>query len=238
MIEASAIKALAFDVFGTVVDWRSSVARDGRALGESHGIDLDWERFADDWRALYQPSMAGVRDGARRWAILDDLHRESLVTLLDRYKISGLTNEEIDHFNQAWHRLDPWPDVVARLERLKQRYILATLSNGNIALMVNMAKRAGLPWDVILGAEIARAYKPQREAYLRTARALGLAPEHCLMVAAHNSDLVAASQSGFRTAFVRRPTEHGPDQTTDLEPTGTWDIVADDFEDLATQLGC
>ena len=174
----------------------------------------------------------------RPWTILDVLHRESLEQLLDGYGIDGLTEAEIDHFNRAWHRLDPWPDVVEGLTRLRRRYILATLSNGNIALMVNMAKRAGLPWDVILGAEVARAYKPQPEAYLATARSLGLAPGECMMVAAHNSDLHAARDCGFRTAFVTRPSEHGPGQTIDLAPDGDWDIVATDFLDLADQLGC
>ncbi len=233
------IKALGFDVFGTVVDWRSSVAREGREFGARHGVTgVDWERFADDWRALYQPSMTRVREGERPWTVLDVLHRESLAALLERDGINGLSEAEADDFNRAWHRLDPWPDVVAGLTRLKQRYILATLSNGNIALMVNMARRASLPWDVILGAEVARAYKPQPEAYLGTARALGLAPAQCMMVAAHNGDLHAAAATGFRTAFVARPAEHGPGQTTDLEPTGDWDIVASDFLDLANQLGC
>jgi 2-haloacid dehalogenase len=234
-----AIKALAFDVFGTVVDWRTSIAREGRELGAAKGIsDIDWEQFADDWRALYQPSMARVRDGERPWTILDELHRESLAQLLERYEIDTLSEAESEHLNRAWHRLDPWPDVVAGLTRLKERYILATLSNGNIALMVNMAKRAGLPWDVILGAEVARAYKPQPEAYLATARALGLAPEECLMVAAHNGDLVAAAACGFQTAFVARPTEHGPNQTSDLAPAGNWSVVAADFHALASRLGC
>ncbi len=234
----NSIKALTFDVFGTVVDWRTSIAREGRELGEAKGLTVDWEQFADDWRALYQPSMAKVREGERPWTILDELHRESLDQLLERYEIDNLTEAEVEHFNRAWHRLDPWPDVVEGLTRLKSRYILATLSNGNIALMVNMAKRAGLPWDVILGAEFARAYKPQPEAYLATARTLGLEPEECLMVAAHNGDLVAASACGFQTAFVRRPTEHGPAQTSDLEPERDWTIVASDFLDLASQFGC
>jgi 2-haloacid dehalogenase len=233
------IKALGFDVFGTVVDWRTSIAREGRELGAAKGISgIDWEQFADDWRALYQPSMARVRNGERPWTVLDTLHRESVDELLERYGIDNLTEGEIDHFNRAWHRLDPWPDVVEGLTRLRQRYILATLSNGNIALMVNMAKRAELPWDAILGAEVARAYKPQPEAYLATARALGLAADECMMVAAHNGDLHAAAACDFRTAFVTRPTEHGPGQTTDLEPTGDWDIVATDFRDLASRLGC
>lgn len=236
-MDLSSVKALGFDVFGTVVDWRTSIIREGREFAEANGISgIDWEQFADDWRARYQPSMARVRDGERHWTILDVLHRESLDELLARYGIDGLSESEIDHLNRAWHRLDPWPDAVDGLTRLKTRYILATLSNGNIALMVNMAKRAGLPWDVILGAETARAYKSQPEVYLTAARMLGLEPDQCMMVAAHNTDLAAAAACGFRTAFVTRPTEHGSNQSTDLEPTDDWDIVAKNFLDLAQQL--
>ena len=234
-------RALAFDVFGTVVDWRTSVAREGRAFGERHGIEADWERFALDWRGLYQPSMSRVRDGERPWAPLDDLHRESLCELLGRLGVAvgdgGVSDDAVDEFNRAWHRLDPWPDVVEGLSRLKRRYILATLSNGNVALLVNMAKRAGLAWDAVLGAEVARAYKPQPEAYLATARLLGLAPEDCMMVAAHNDDLRAAGSLGFRTAFVRRPTEYGSDQKNDLRAEEDFDVVSDSFIDLAGALG-
>ena len=235
-------KALTFDVFGTVVDWRASIAREGRAFGARHGIDADWERFADDWRGLYQPSMSRVRDGERPWVRLDDLHRESLRTLLGELGVAigdgvGVSDAAVDDFNRAWHRLDPWPDVVKGLARLKRRFVLATLSNGNVALLVNMAKRAGLPWDAVLGAEVARRYKPQPEAYLTTAELLGLAPGECMMVAAHNDDLRAAGSLGFRTAFVRRPEEHGPGQTRDLRAEDDFDVVADDFIGLAETLG-
>ena len=234
-------KALTFDVFGTVVDWRTSIAREGRAFGERHGIETDWERFADDWRGLYQPSLARVRDGERPWTRLDDLHRESLCTLLERRGVvvgkGGVSDASVDEFNRAWHRLDPWPDAVEGLTRLKRRYVLATLSNGNVALLVNMAKRAGLPWDAVLGAEVARRYKPQPDAYLTTADLLGLSPGECMMVAAHNDDLRAAGSLGFRTAFVRRPAEHGPDQVRDVRAEDAFDIVADDFIDLAEALG-
>jgi 2-haloacid dehalogenase len=162
----------------------------------------------------------------------------ALDQLLVDFKITGLSEAEIDHLNRAWHRLDPWPDAVPGLTRLKRRFILATLSNGNVALMVNMAKRAGLPWDAILGAEVARHYKPQREAYLTTAALLGLRPEQCLMVAAHNGDLAAASSFGLRTAFVPRPDERGPGGKVDVKPARDWDVVADSFEDLAARLGC
>ena len=233
-------RALTFDVFGTVVDWRTSVAREGRAFGARHGIEADWDRFALDWRGLYQPSMTRVRDGERPWTALDDLHRESLCELLGRIGVTvgvgGLSDDAVDELNRAWHRLDPWPDVVEGLTRLKRRYVLATLSNGNVALIVNMAKRAGLPWDAVLGAEVARAYKPQPEAYLATARLLGLPPGDCMMVAAHNDDLRAARSLGFRTAFVRRPTEYGPDQAVDLRAEDDIDVVADSFIELAEAL--
>jgi 2-haloacid dehalogenase len=238
-MDPSAVKALTFDVFGTVVDWRSSIMREGEALGRAKGIaNVDWAAFADAWRGLYQPMMDRVRSGAAPWTKLDDLHRMGLDQLLVEFKIEGLTEAEIDQFNRAWHRLDPWPDSVPGLTRLKTRYILATLSNGNVALMVNMAKRGGLPWDAILGAEVARHYKPQPEAYLTTAELLGLRPEQCLMVAAHNGDLAAASGCGLRTAFVPRPKEHGTARERDLKPARAWDVVATDFVDLAGQLGC
>jgi 2-haloacid dehalogenase len=181
--------------------------------------------------------MERVRRGEMPWTKLDDLHRMSLDALLAVFRVEGLTEAEIDDLNRAWHRLDPWPDAVAGLTRLKRRFILATLSNGNVALMVNMARRAGLPWDAILGAEVVRCYKPQPQAYLGTAALLGLAPAQCLMVAAHNGDLAAAQAQGFRTAFVPRPTEHGPGQTTDLKAERGWDVVAADFNDLASKLG-
>lgn len=234
----SDIKALTFDVFGTVVDWRTSIIREGEALGRSKGIEADWAAFADAWRGRYAPSMDRVRKGELPWTRLDDLHRASLVSLIEEFGLPALDEREIDQFNRAWHRLDPWPDAVEGLTRLKRRFILATLSNGNVALLVNMAKRAGLPWDAILGAEVARHYKPDPEAYLITAGMLGLAPGECLMVAAHNADLVVAGELGFRTAFVRRPTEHGASQTGDLAAGPAVDFAAESFIDLAAQLGC
>jgi 2-haloacid dehalogenase len=232
------IEALTFDVFGTVVDWRTSVARELEAALGARGPARDWGAVADRWRALYQPAMEAVRSGRRPWCRLDDLHRENLAVVLEEQGIAGLTEAELDHLNRAWHRLDPWPDVAAGLARLKRRYILATLSNGNVALMVNLARHAGLPWDAILGAEVARAYKPLPEAYRRTAGFLDLPPAACLMVAAHNDDLVAARAEGFRTAFVARPHEHGPAQTVDRAAAHDFDISASDFTDLADQLGC
>jgi 2-haloacid dehalogenase len=236
--DLDSVKALTFDVFGTVVDWRSSIIREGESLGRARSLDVDWPRFADAWRALYQPMLSRVRNGELPWTKLDDLHRMSLDQLLAEFGVTGLGAAEIDHLNRAWHRLDPWPDAVEGLTRLRRRFILATCSNGNVALIVNMAKRAGLPWDAVLGAEVARHYKPQPDAYLITADMLGLRPEQCMMVAAHNGDLAAAAGCGLRTAFVPRPNEHGPGQRTDLTPTRDWDVVAKDFVDLAVKLGC
>jgi 2-haloacid dehalogenase len=232
------VKALCFDVFGTVVDWRASIAREAAAAFAGRGIERDGHAFADAWRARYQPAMEDVRSGRRPWTRLDVLHRENLLAVLDEFGIEDLSASEIDQLNRAWHRLDPWPDVTPGLARLKRTFILATLSNGDVAMMVAIARRAGLPWDVILGAEVARAYKPQPEAYLRSAALLDLAPAACMMVAAHNSDLAAAGALGFRTAYVGRPTEQGRNQSTDLGPASDYDVVAASFTELADKLGC
>jgi 2-haloacid dehalogenase len=230
--------ALVFDVFGTCVDWRSSIAREGEELGRRlDKTGVDWLAFAEAWRARYQPQMETVRSGQRPWTTLDVLHREALDTLLPAFGLDEMSAADRDDLTRAWHRLDPWPDVVEGLTRLKSRYVIAPNSNGNIALLVNIAKRAGLPWDAILGAEIARAYKPRPEVYLRCAEALGLEPAAVMMVAAHNSDLVAAAQCGLQTAFVPRPAEYGPNQTSDLAPERQFDVVATDFIDLANTLG-
>jgi 2-haloacid dehalogenase len=233
------IHACLFDVFGTVVDWRTSVSREFAAFAQAKGIKgIDPVEFAVEWRKLYQPSMEEVRTGRRPFTILDVLHRESLMKLIGRYGIAGLGEADLDHLNRAWHRLDPWPDAVEGLTRLKRKFIIAPCSNGNIALMVNLAKRAGLPWDCILGAETARAYKPMPDAYLNSCSQLGLAPSNVLMVAAHNQDLKAAKAQGLRTAFVARPKEHGPGQTSDLAPDMTSvDLPAKDFVELAARLG-
>jgi 2-haloacid dehalogenase len=232
------VKALGFDVFGTVVDWRNSIACEVEEFGRTHKVMVDAMKFAVAWRGLYQPYMDKVRHGEIGWTKLDDLHRMALDQLLKEFNITGVPEAGIDHLNRAWHRLDPWPDSVAGLTRLKKKYVLTTLSNGNVALMVNMAKRGGLPWDVILGAEPTRHYKPQREAYIGTADYLGLKPGELMLVAAHNGDLKAASGFGLRTAFVPRPNEHGAGQTKDLKPEGPWDVVATDFVDLAEKMGC
>ncbi|WP_431283519.1 haloacid dehalogenase type II [Humitalea sp. 24SJ18S-53] len=234
----SAPKAVVFDVFGTVVDWRNSIAREAaEVLTEVGRADIDPHAFADAWRAKYQPSMAPIRDGSRPYTRLDVLHRENLDALLADYGID-LPEERRVWLNTAWHRLDPWPDVVAGLTRLKTRYIIAPLSNGNIALMLNLAKRAGIPWDAILGAEVAQAYKPSPQAYLRTAEVLGLAPNEVMLGAAHNSDLAAARKCGLQTGFVARPTEYGPSQKKDLSAEQEWEVVAPDFGGLAKALGC
>ena len=231
-------KALVFDVFGTCVDWRTSVAREAAALGQRSGVTgVDWLAFADAWRGQYQPRMETVRSGTRPWTTLDVLHREALETVLPAFGLEAMPEADRDALALAWHRLDPWPDVVEGLTRLKTCYVIAPNSNGNIALLVNMARYAGLAWDAILGAELARAYKPQPEVYLRCVEALGLPPSAVMMVAAHNSDLVAAAACGLRTAFVPRSTEHGPDQRSDLAPEHQFDLVARDFIDLAGQLG-
>ena len=236
--DASAIKALTFDVFGTVVDWRNSVAAEGRAFGERHSIEADWVEFADRWRGLYQPSMEAVRNGKREWMRLDDLHRESLGQLADQFGFASKVDDAaLAHFNRAWHRLNPWPDAVDGLTRLKQRFIITTLSNGNVALMVNLARHGGLPWDTILGAEVCRAYKPLSEAYLGTARFLDLEPHQCMMVAAHNSDLVKAASLGMRTAYVNRPTEYGPQQSQDFRADHAYDVIVESLTELADKLG-
>jgi 2-haloacid dehalogenase len=235
------IKAFCFDVFGTVVDWRSGVAKEVAPFLAALGLgELDAYEFADAWRSRYQPAMQACREGKRAFTRLDVLHQENLHAVLESNGINlrDIDSAELSHIARAWHRLDPWPDVVSGLSRLKTRYIIAPASNGNISLMTNLAKRAGLPWDVILGAEVTQAYKPVPAAYTRMVEVLDLAPSEVCMVAAHNNDLSAARQCGLATAFVARPTEHGPGQTIDLRPSQDWDIIALDFNDLATQAGC
>ena len=230
------IRALAFDVFGTVVDWRSSVARELAAFGARHGISDDWSAFADDWRAGYVPAMDRVRRGELPWTRIDDLHRGRLVELLDDRGID-VDDAEIDDLNRAWHRLDPWPDAVAGLTRLKKRFVITTLSNGNVSLLTNMAKYAGLPWDCVLSAEIFRHYKPDPETYRGCAEILDVAPDELMMVAAHPSDLRAARDAGLRTGFVFRPAEYGPERSLRKPADDEFDVSADDFGDLAEQLG-
>jgi 2-haloacid dehalogenase len=231
------VKALTFDVFGTVVDWRTSIIKDLEAFGRSKGITVDWVALTDAWRAGYQPAMDKVRKGELGWTHIDVLHRMVLDELIARFKITGLSEADKDHVNRVWHRLNGWPDTVEGLTRLKRKFILSTLSNGNTSLLVNMAKHAGLPWDCVLSAETFKAYKPDPRSYLGAAETLGLKPNEVMMVAAHNSDLVAASKQGLRTAFVARPTEYGPNQKIDLKAEHPFDVVADSFVDLAAKLG-
>lgn len=235
-MEVLDVQALAFDVFGTVVDWRSGVIREGEELGKEKNLDVDWATFADEWRGRYAPSMDRVRRGEIPWANLDALHRASLEELLEEFGIERLTEEEKNHLNKAWHHLDPWPDSVPGLTRLRTRYIITTLSNGNVALLTNMAKRAGLPWDLILSAELVRHYKPDEETYLMVPSLLDLRPEEVMLVAAHPSDLRAAQELGLRAGYVPRPLEFGPGGRA--EPAGpSFDLVAEDFLDLAEKLG-
>ena len=231
------VKALVFDTFGTVVDWRSSVAREIAALATGKGVTLDAPKFADAWRAGYGPSMNRVCSGELPWTKLDALHRMTLDTILADFRLAGLSEEEKEALNRAWHRLTPWPDAVAGLTRLKKKFIIAPLSNGNISLMTDLAKHSGLPWDVILGAELVRHYKPDREVYQSAADILDLKPADVMMVAAHLGDLRAAKGVGLRTAFVTRPKEFGPDGKPDLKGDASVDLSATDFNDLARQLG-
>lgn len=232
------VHALTFDVFGTVVDWRSSIIREATRLGASKGIDADWSAFADAWRAGYGPAMHRVRIGELPWTKIDDLHRMILDSLIDDYGLAGLSEDELADLNSVWHRLDPWPDSVGGLMRLKSRLTIATLSNGNVSLLSNMAKHIGLSWDVILSAEIAKHYKPDPEAYLHSAELLSLPPDQVMMVAAHKGDLMAAQRVGLKTAFVARPAEKGPDNDVDVTREAWMDLYALDFHDLAEQLGC
>lgn len=235
---AGRVKALTFDVFGTVVDWRGSLIAEGRRLGRRKRLSVDWEAFADAWRAGYRPAMDRVRRGDMPWANIDTLHRMILDELIAKLAIRGLSEADKADLNRVWHRLAPWKDSVAGLKRLRKRYVIATLSNGNVALLTNMAKNAGLPWDCVLSAELFGHYKPDPEAYKGAARLLGLAPDEVMMVAAHKDDLDAASAAGLRTAFVARPMEFGDPAKKDVRPEKRFDVNAADFVDLARQLGC
>jgi 2-haloacid dehalogenase len=230
-------RVLLFDTFGTVVDWRGSIIAEGKAWGGSKGITMDWARFADRWRAGYMPSMNKVRKGELPWTKLDVLHRMILDELLKEFQITGLTEQEKDHWNRVWHRLNPWPDSVNGLTRLKKRYIIAPLSNGNVSLLTDMAKHSALPWDLILSAELAHHYKPDPESYLTAVDLLGLKPDQVMMCAAHRGDLSAARGCGLRTGFIHRPHEFGPSGKPDEAKPGDFDVVAADMIDLASKLG-
>ena len=229
----SGIKALTFDVFGTVVDWRSSIIREAAVME----LRIDGAKFADDWRAGYQPAMARVRSGELGWTSIDVLHRQILDELIEKYKITGLTEARKVHLNRVWHRLDPWPDAWLGLTLLRRKFVCATLSNGNVSLLVDLARHGGLTWDCVLSAELYRAYKPDAKVYLGAAETLGVKPEETMMVAAHKGDLLAARKAGLQTAFVERPLEKGPGGGADTGKEDWMDVYAKDFVDLARQLG-
>ena len=238
------VKALLFDVFGTVVDWRTGIAIEVQMIAKKYNIELNADDFADAWRAEYQPAMEQIRSGKRSFTILDILHLENLKKIAPRFNLNNLSNEDLNFLVSAWHRLPGWPDSSQGLNKLKKKFILATQSNGNIALMVNMAKYSNLSWDVILGAEVLGHYKPEPQAYIKACKALNLKPSECLMVAAHDDDLKAASLQGMKTAYVHRPFEYGKDKLFDIAKVNdykgdrNWDVISKDFNDLAYQLGC
>jgi 2-haloacid dehalogenase len=234
---ARSTKALVFDTFGTVVDWRGSIIAEGTAWGEAKGVKVDWAHFADRWRDGYRPAMDRVRKGELPWTKLDTLHRMVLEEVLKEFGMNGLTEEEKEHWNRVWHRLKPWPDSVAGLTRLKKKYTIAPLSNGNVSLLADMGKNAGLPWDLILSAELARHYKRDREAYLTAVELLSLKADEVMMVAAHSDDLNAARSNGLRTGFIYRPNERGPGGKADKARPGEFDVVATDMLDLASKMG-
>ena len=229
--------AFIFDVFGTIVDWREGIARETASIFTSKKIDYDPHQFADQWRSKYDPAMQRIRSGNRGYVSLDILHRENLDELLIDTQLSGQFSEaERVNFNRAWEKLPPWPDSVDGLTTLKRNAIIAPCSNGSISLMTRLAKYGSLPWDCILGAEIAQNYKPSPETYLKSVAALGLKPAEVMMVAAHNSDLESARSCGLKTAFIARPSEHGPHQTIDLKPTSDWDFVVNTLDELQHQI--
>ncbi len=233
----SGIKALTFDTFGTVVDWRTSIINDLSAYGIQQGLSVDWTAFVDDWKNAYKPGMDKVRKGEWPWTTIDGIYRKALDQLAPRYGLDKLDAAALLHINRVWHRLLPWPDAVAGLNRLKKKYLITTLSNGDVAMLANMAKHGGLPWDTVLCAQIFRHYKPDAEVYLGAIELLDCKPHEVMMVAAHNYDLKNARSHGMRTGFVLRPTEYGPAQDKDLKAEEQWDIIANDFGELATTLG-
>ncbi|RTL48617.1 MAG: haloacid dehalogenase type II [Bradyrhizobiaceae bacterium] len=235
----SQVRAIVFDTFGTVVDWRGSLIADFTQWAQAKNISGDWTALVDGWRAAYRPSMDAVRKNpARGFLILDELQRQSIEPLTASLGIKGLDAKDFDYLTYAWRRLDPWPDCVPGLTRLKTKFIIGPLSNGNVGLLVDLAKYGGLPWDVILSAELFGHYKPDGEVYRGAAKLLSLAPEQMMLVAAHNYDLAAAQNEGLKTCFVPRVTEYGPHQNSDFKAEGKWDYVVKDLVDLADQLGC
>jgi len=230
------VRAMFFDVFGTMVDWRTSVAREAQRVLMPLGHNLDWTAFADAWRGEYQPGMEDVRAGRIPFCKLDVLHRRNLERFIPRFGLSNLPDDILCELTLAWHRLDAWPDVTAALRRLKKKFLLAPVSNGNISLMVDLARRNDFPWDAILGAEVAGDYKPKPRVYLAACEAFDLKPEQCMMVAAHSSDLAAAAACGLRTGHIARPNEYGPG-TGEAAPSVPVDLAGADLNDLAGKLG-
>lgn len=231
------VRALTFDTYGTVVDWRGTMLAELHARARAKGLSIDWEAFLTDWKACYRSGMDKVNRGEWPWTTVDVMYRRRLGELAGVYCLRGVTEPELDELNRVWWRLRPWPDALPGLRHLKANYIITPLSNARFAGMVHLAKASGLPWDCIITAENVRCYKPRAEVYQMAVRLLGLDPGDILMVAAHNYDLSAAQANGMRTAFIPRRTEYGPGQTTDLEPEGDWDLVVEDIEHLAQALG-
>ncbi len=232
------VEALTFDVFGTVVDWRTSVTSEVAAVASARKVQGNWHSFADEWRRGYRDGMDLVNKGKKPWRTVDVIHREKLDELLPKYGLGNLNEDQRRQLNLVWHRLEPWADAVEGLNRLRRRFVVATLSNGNMRLLTDMAKHAGLPWDCILSSELAGAFKPDPRAYRKAAELLAVPTERVMMTAAHSSDLRAAASTGMRTAFVARPLEYGPNGETEVVPGGTFDVVATDFLDLARKLDC
>lgn len=234
---AADVEILVFDTFGTVVDWRGTIIAEGAELSKRTGLRVDWAAFADAWRAEYRPSMDRVRKGELPWTNLDGLHRLSLDAIAPRFGLQSLTPDDMTRLHRVWHRCRPWPDSVEGLSRLKRRFVIAPLSNGNISLITNMAKHGGLPWDCVLGAELVRHYKPDRETYLSPAAFFDVAPSKVMMVAAHTPDLAVPLTLGLRTAYVHRPYEGGTSSGRTMPPAGTYDFMVSDLKELATALG-
>ncbi len=230
------LRAIVFDTFGTIVDWRGSLINSLEAFGTERGLEVPWPKLVDRWRAAYHPNLERVRRGQLEWTILDELHRDALVELLPEFGVASLAESDVRFLTSCWHRLSPWPDAIEGLTRLRRKYVIGPLSNGNLALLVNLAKYAQLPWDVIFGSDLFHHYKPDPETYLGVCGYLGLRPPQVMMAAAHNYDLAAARNLGLRTAFIPRPTEHGAGQTTDLTPEQVWDVTATDLVELAVKL--
>ncbi len=232
------LRVCIFDVFGTVVDWRGSLIEDLPKLGREYGLETDWTSFADDWRGLYQPQMHRVRKGELPWTNIDELHKEAFEMLLKKRGLKHPGEEGAWKFTHLWHQLRPWPDSVEGIGMMKKKYVVATLSNGNVALLINMAKNGGIPWDHCFSGETFHHYKPDPEAYLGVVKTMYLKPHQVMLVAAHNGDLAAAQKCGLSTGFVHRPKEHGPNQTRDLKAEGDWDAVGNSIIKVAKKIGC